>query len=107
MAAVAITIQKTKKLEDGRAIVNAKLVFGDGSTTYPSGGIAVLGKYLGCHRFVDSLKFVDASNADTKQYKWDSVNQKVRIYVEGAAVYAEMTGVIPALTAYVEAIGSK
>jgi len=107
MAAVAITVQKSKKLEDNRLLVNAKLVFGDGSTTYPAGGIAVQGKFLGMPRFVDSLMFSDASNGDTKQYKWDSVNQKVRIYVEGASVYAEMTGVIPSLTVYVQAIGSK
>lgn len=106
MAAVAIVVDKIKKLEDNREIANATLTFGDGSTTYPAGGVAVLGKNFGCPRFVDSMFFQDDAGS-TNIYKYDSVNQKIRIYVEGAAVYAEMTGVIPAITLRVQVIGSK
>lgn len=105
MAAVAISIQKSKKIEDNRLMVNAKLVFGDTSATYPAGGIPVLGKNFGCPRFVDSLLFSDASNADANIYKYDQVNQKIRIYIETTG--AEMTGVIPASTVYVQVVGSK
>jgi|SRR6185312_251165 len=106
MAAVAVSVNpKRKNMSDNRHIVNATLTFGDGSTTYPSGGIPLPGKLLGCPYTVDSLVFVDADNGSTKLFKYDAVNQKVRIYVEGAAVYAEMTGVIPSMTVKVQAIG--
>jgi hypothetical protein len=105
MAAVAITINKTKKLDDNRLIVDAQLVFGDGSTTYPAGGIPVPGASFGCPRFVDSLLFSDMVNGSANIYKYDEVNQKIRIWVPSTG--AEFSGTIAGATAYVEVIGSK
>lgn len=67
----------------------ADLVFT--SATYSS-GLSVPGSSLGMSNSVDELEFVQASPADTNMYKWDAVNQKIRIYAEGAAVYAEVSG---------------
>jgi len=108
MAAVTVSITRYKKIEDNREIVNASLNFGDGTTSYPAGGILVAGKTLGLVRYIDSLDFVGGDAASTRTYKWDSVNQKIRIYVETAGTYAEMTGVIPTITGVlIQAIGSK
>lgn len=106
MAAVTTAILKTDKLDGSRMLVDAALTFGDGSTTYPSGGIPLPGSVLGMPRYVDSL-FFDNNAQNTYQLRWDGVNQKIRIYVEGAAIYAEMTGTIPSFTASCHAVGSK
>jgi hypothetical protein len=105
MAAVAISVTKRKKLEDGRQHVSATLVFGDGSTAYPAGGILLAKGSLGCPQGVDELHFVDASNGNTNLFKFDLANLKVRIFVETAGTYAEMSGTIPSLTAKVAVIG--
>jgi len=105
MAAVSVAVSKAKKLEDGRKFNNVTLTFGDGSTAYPAGGIAISGADCGCPVSLESLLFVDADAASTKLFKFDQANGKVRIYVEGAAVYAEMSGTIPAMTVKVIAVG--
>lgn len=106
MAAVAISILRRKKMEDNRQIVNALLTFGDGATTYPAGGIPIPGGSFGCPRYVDSVFFEDDAGS-SRMLKYDVTNQKVRVWVEGAAVYAEMTGVIPAFTAKVQVLGAR
>lgn len=106
MAAVAFVFKRKKKLEDNRLINMVQLNFGDGSTTYPSGGIPIPGASLGCPRYVDSVFFEDDA-ATTRIYKYDVTNQKVRIYVEGVATYAEMTGTIPTFSCMVQVIGAR
>ena len=105
MAAVSISVTKLYKLEDSRHMNNVTLTFGDGSTAYPAGGIAISGANVGCPSSLESLLFVDADAASSKLFKFDQANGKVRIYVEGAAVFAEMSGTIPALTVKAIAIG--
>lgn len=109
MAAATITFLRRKKLEDNRQMVHTKIVLGDGSTTYPSGGIPISGNSLGLPRYLDSFEFSDASDGDTNIYKYDIVNQAIRIYVQNNSTqaYAEMTGVIPAITLYTMAIGAR
>lgn len=105
MAAVAIAVNKRSKLEDGRQHVSATLTFGDGATTYPAGGILLAKGSLACPKGIDELHFVDAGNGNTNLFKFDLANLKVRIFVETAGTYAEMSGTIPSLVAKVAVIG--
>jgi hypothetical protein len=94
MAAVSVVILKVKKMEDNRHITQAQLNFGDGATTYPALGIPIPGAGFSCKRFVDQVDFEDDAGS-SRIAKYDVANQKVRIFVETAGTYAEMTGVIP------------
>lgn len=105
MAAVSIAVTKRKKLEDGRQDVSATLTFGDGATTYPAGGILLAKGSLGCPQGVDELHFVDAASGTAHLFKFDLANLKVRIFVETAGTFAEMSGTIPSLVAKVAVIG--
>lgn len=79
ISAVTYTILKTKKLEDGRLIIDAKLTFGDGSSTYPSGGIPfVLGK-LGLRTYISSLEINDTGSSGY-QFVPDLTNNKIRMF---------------------------
>lgn len=60
LSASSFSIQgKIKKLEDGRKIVLAKIVMGDGSSTYPAGGIVLAGAFLALPTSIDSLTVID------------------------------------------------
>ena len=52
---VTYTIVHHRKGEDGRQRVVAKLVFGDGALTYPSGGIPLTKAKLACPTIIESL----------------------------------------------------
>lgn len=57
-----------------------KLAFGNGSLTYPAGGIPLTKASLGCPNEIRSLKIFDHSDADGKVYKYDFENNKIRIW---------------------------
>jgi len=73
-------------IQDKKKIVNVTVAFGDGSLTYPSGGVP-MPSFLsfGLGRSLDHLRLVDPANANGYLYKWDRTNKKLRIY-QGAAV---------------------
>lgn len=52
---VTYTIVHHRKGEDGRQRVVAKLVFGDGALTYPSGGVPLTKAKLACPTIIESL----------------------------------------------------
>lgn len=57
------------------------IAFGNGALTYPAGGIPLtMGKMGPFRQSILSLLMSDASSADGYLYKWDSVNNKIRIY---------------------------
>lgn len=61
------------------------IVFGDGASTYPAGGVPLPGSgSLGMIRQLDYVLLVDASNPDGFVYKYDQTNSKLRIYSEQA-----------------------
>ncbi len=62
------------------------LAFGDGSLTYPTGGIPLSVSKLGLKRNVEAVQIVGAP--DGFVYKWDHVNNKVQIYTQGVLVGA-------------------
>lgn len=58
-----------------------KIVFGDGASTYPSGGIPLSGlSAWGFPNTVGEVYLTDMSNGDGYIYKWDKTNNKLRIY---------------------------
>ena len=77
---VTYSIFKRSKNEDNNQKVIADVTFGDGALTYPAGGIPLLRAQLATPRQLASVKFVDASNSDGFLYKYDSTNEKIRIY---------------------------
>lgn len=90
-----------------------KVEFGDGSLTYPSGGIPLTKGKLGCPGNIDSLEILDAANADGYVYKWDRANNKILIYEvpagdgeAAAAAPLDALGSAPAATdLYVKVVG--
>lgn len=61
-----------------------KISYGNGSLTYPSGGIPLLKGKLGCPDNIESFEFIDTGNANGFVYKYDYVNAKIRIYQSGS-----------------------
>lgn len=74
-----------------------KLVFGDASLTYPSGGVPILKAKLGCPALIEELMFVDQDNGSGLIYKWDVTNSKIRIY-RSPAITATGTVAAPVFT---------
>jgi hypothetical protein len=67
--------------EDGTRYKKIKCVFGDGTSTYPSGGIPLSGlSSWGFPYTIGDVMIMDSSNGDGYIYKWDAVNNKIRIY---------------------------
>lgn len=94
---VAYTIQKTRKEESGNKIFNILAVFGDGTLTYPAGGIPLTGSKMGCPNNVISVILNNSGSANGFLYKYDHVNNKIRIYQgdntnAAAAPGVELTG---------------
>lgn len=56
------------------------VVFGNGALTYPSGGVPLLKASLGCPARIEDLELVDPGSANGYVYKYDFVNEKLRIY---------------------------
>lgn len=86
------------------------VAFGDGTDTYPSGGVPITKGSVGCPTDIQSAKILDASDADGFVYKYDMANDKIRIYTadydataDGALI--ELTGgatAVSAATLYIE-----
>lgn len=83
LSGVTYTIQKTKKLEDGRLIVNATLSFGNGSLTYPTGGIPLIIGKLGMRAHLDSL-VIDDDGGTGYVFVPDLTNLKLKLLESGA-----------------------
>ena len=84
--------------DNGTRMKKLKIVFGDATSTYPSGGIPLSNlKNWGFPYEVSEVILTDASNGDGYVYKWDSVNNKLRIY-QSPAVTATGTVAAPTFT---------
>lgn len=75
---VTYSALKIKKLEDGRKIIHATLVFGDGAKTYPTGGVPLLKGKLACPVLIDSFEIVDSGGAPYG-FTYDKTNVKLRM----------------------------
>ena len=69
----------------GRRTGIFKIQFGDGSLTYPAGGVPLLKAKLGCPNAIEEFTIFDSHDADGRLYKYDAENVKVRIYNPGGS----------------------
>jgi|SRR6266850_8015033 len=88
------------------------ITYGDGAKTYPAGGIPLpAASGFGMTRQIDYVTLVDPMAGDGFVYKYDSVNNKIRIYAEttvatNAALLEATAAFAPAATTLVgEAVG--
>ena len=88
IAVTDVTATKVGKTEIGKTVKShvMDLAFGNGTLTYPVGGIPLSVAKLGLAREVRSVQIVGAP--DGFVYKWDHVNNKIQIYVQGVLVGA-------------------
>lgn len=93
-ANVAYSIIQRKKLEDNRQHNHLTIVFGNGALTYPTGGVPLTPTQMGLPRGdLNELLIEDASHADGYVYKYDYVNQKIKMFqapASGPAVLTEI-----------------
>lgn len=81
---VAYTVNKVSKLEDGRKMVHAKLVFGDGVKTYAATGVPIDKASLGCPTAIDSLA-VEGARSSGFMFGYDPSQPSIRMFENGAA----------------------
>lgn len=77
---VTYTVNKQRKEESGNKINSVTIAFGNSTLTYPSGGIPLTSASMGCPNNIVSAVFVGANSADGIVYKYDKVNNKIRMY---------------------------
>lgn len=57
-----------------------KVQFGNSTLTYPSGGIPLLKASLGCPNVIKKLSIYDEDDASGLVFKYDSENNKIKLY---------------------------
>jgi hypothetical protein len=75
-------------MPDGKRRRNAvTIAFGDGVNTYPVNGVPLPARGLfGMVRFLERLLLDSPSPGDGFVYKWDSINNSIRIYESAGVV---------------------
>ena len=56
------------------------VIFGDGALTYPSGGVPILRASFGMANQLVDFSWIENGQANGFIYKWDSTDEKIRIY---------------------------
>lgn len=109
---VSYSIVKEKSISLERVSRTIAISFGDGALTYPSGGVPLTKGKMGCPVEVENFQFIDEASANGLVYKYDKVNNKIRIYqgdndaVADGPLVELGTGATPALaTIYAEVSG--
>lgn len=94
----------TRSDQGYRRIFN--LAFGDGASTYPTGGIPLTNAKLGCLNALHALIVCDngLEQTEDKQWVWDATNNTLRAFA-GATEAVGGSEVISATTLRVEAVG--
>lgn len=77
---VTYTVTKQRKEESGNKINIVTIVFGNGSLTYPSGGVPLTKASMGCPNNIASGVIMQGMSGDGIIYKYDFVNNKIRMY---------------------------
>ena len=98
-----------RKFESNEKQLKFDVSFGNGTLTYPAGGISLLKASLGCPNNLTTLMVENASASDGFVYKYDSAAQKLRIYQQNSTIgpLVELSGAATpaATTLRVEARG--
>jgi hypothetical protein len=94
ISSVVITVDVRRKVQcDKYYSMAGSIVFGDGTSTYPAGGIPVTKGQLGFRNTLRGLYFNDESSGDGYVYKFSLANLTVRIYQMGASLSSPLTEV--------------
>lgn len=72
-------IQKTEASSRFGAVF--KVQFGNGTLTYPSGGIPITKGSIGCPNDIEEAYIMDEDDATGYSYKYDYESDKIRIYI--------------------------
>lgn len=86
LVAADVTITVQKRLKAGKRRRNrCKIAFGNGSLTYPAGGVPMpVGRSFGLNgNVLEYLVLTDANDASGLIWKYDQENKKLRAYVQG------------------------
>ena len=86
---VTYTVQNSSFRNDMRAEHQLKIEFGDAALTYPAGGIPLDKALMGFPDEIFAFNLEDDSSADGYTYKYDKVNNKIRIYQANIDVGAD------------------
>lgn len=80
----------TYALKDGARVPKAdnagrkhyvyEITFGDGTDTYPTGGVPLTKGNMGLTEAIEEFYIMDAGSANGFVYKYDYDNEKIRIY---------------------------
>ncbi len=79
-ADVTYAVTKQRKEESGNKINSVTITYGNSSLTYPSGGIPLTKASMGCPNAITAAHIEAANSADGIIYKYDKVNNKIRMY---------------------------
>lgn len=77
---VVYTVLEENILDNGNLSVVVEIKFGNGTLTYPTGGIPLTRGKMGLPRHIKSLLLIDPESSDGLVYKFDLDNEKLRIY---------------------------
>lgn len=101
MATLVVTLPFVRPLGYGESGRRKEIIADCAYTaaTYSS-GLSLPGSSLGLANSVESLEIIGVPASDANIYKWDSVNQKIRIYASGTEVTGPLT-----ITIRVRALG--
>lgn len=82
---VAYTMMTQRTLGDSRKSNRVKLVFGNGSLTYPVGGIPLTKAKLGCPAVIESMNIVD-DGTSAYSFCYDQSAAKLLVYKDSFTV---------------------
>lgn len=77
---VTYVVSKQRKEESGNKINSVTITFGNSTLTYPSGGIPLTKASMGCPNAIVSADIEAANSGDGIIYKYDKVNNKIRMF---------------------------
>lgn len=77
---VTYTLVKSRKEESGNKVINLTVAFGNGSLTYPTGGVPLTAAKMGCPSSIISCMLNSPASSNGFLYKYDLANNKLRIY---------------------------
>ena len=88
-------------------VVNVKLTFGNGSLTYPSGGVPLTKAKMGCPNALQAFVMNETSAAVTTLWKYDASAETLRAYTASgtSAEFVATSTAIAAQEIHATAIG--
>ena len=74
---VTYTLVKQRKEDSGNKVINLTVAFGNGTLTYPSGGIPLTAAKMGCPNQIISCMLNSPASSNGFVYKYDLTNNKL------------------------------